>query len=130
MDEPVHRHAVVIEDDDDIRHLLETVLSQAGFEVTARANGYDGIEAVRAVNPIVVTLDVNMPGMDGFETAKRIRAFSQRVPTTTSRSPSGLASSALGSRRCCGGRGRSRETSLRARLHRRVAARNLRCTPR
>jgi len=77
MDAPGRRHAVVIEDDDDIRHLLETVLSQAGFEVTARANGYDGIEAVRAVNPIVVTLDVNMPGIDGFETAKRIRTFSQ-----------------------------------------------------
>ena len=73
--EPVRR-AVVIEDDDDIRHLLETVLSQAGFEVTARSNGYDGIEAVRTVVPTIVTLDVNMPGIDGFETAKRIRAFS------------------------------------------------------
>jgi len=73
--EPVRR-AVVIEDDDDIRHLLETVLSQAGFEVTARSNGYEGIEAVRAVQPTVITLDVNMPGIDGFETAKRIRAFS------------------------------------------------------
>jgi two-component system OmpR family response regulator len=70
------RRAVVIEDDDDIRHLLETVLAQAGFEVTARSNGYDGVEAVRAVSPAVVTLDVNMPGMDGFETAKRIRLFS------------------------------------------------------
>jgi DNA-binding response OmpR family regulator len=73
--DPVRR-AVVIEDDDDIRHLLETVLNQAGFEVTARSNGYDGIEAVRSVVPTVVTLDVNMPGIDGFETAKRIRAFS------------------------------------------------------
>jgi two-component system OmpR family response regulator len=73
--EPVRR-AVVIEDDDDIRHLLETVLNQAGFEVTARSNGYDGIEAVRLTAPTVVTLDVNMPGIDGFETAKRIRAFS------------------------------------------------------
>jgi two-component system OmpR family response regulator len=73
--EPVRR-AVVIEDDDDIRHLLETVLAQAGFEVTARSNGYDGVDAVRAVSPVVVTLDVNMPGMDGFETAKRIRQFS------------------------------------------------------
>jgi two-component system OmpR family response regulator len=70
------RRAVVIEDDDDIRHLLETVLAQAGFEVTARSNGYDGVDAVRAVSPTVVTLDVNMPGMDGFETAKRIRQFS------------------------------------------------------
>lgn len=73
--EPVRR-AVVIEDDDDIRHLLETVLNQAGFQVTACANGYDGIEAVRAASPTVVTLDVNMPGIDGFETAKRIRTFS------------------------------------------------------
>ncbi len=70
------RVAVVIEDDDDIRNLLETVLTQGGFEVVARANGLDGIEAVRTFEPTVTTLDVNMPGIDGFETAKRIRAFS------------------------------------------------------
>ncbi|GAA2084550.1 response regulator transcription factor [Pseudolysinimonas kribbensis] len=70
------RVAVVIEDDDDIRNLLETVLTQGGFEVVARSNGLDGIEAVRAFSPTVTTLDVNMPGIDGFETAKRIRAFS------------------------------------------------------
>ena len=38
--------------------------------------GLDGIELVREHDPIVTTLDVSMPGMDGFETAKRIRAFS------------------------------------------------------
>jgi two-component system, OmpR family, response regulator len=70
------RVAVVIEDDDDIRNLLETVLTQGGFEVVARSNGLDGIEAVRSFNPTVTTLDVNMPGIDGFETAKRIRTFS------------------------------------------------------
>ncbi|MGN6326198.1 response regulator transcription factor [Pseudolysinimonas sp.] len=70
------RVAVVIEDDDDIRNLLETVLTQGGFEVVARSNGLDGIEAVRTFEPTVTTLDVNMPGIDGFETAKRIRAFS------------------------------------------------------
>lgn len=76
MDSPGRRYAVVIEDDDDIRHLLESVLTQAGFDVTACSNGYDGIEAVREIRPMVVTLDVNMPGIDGFETAKRIRSFS------------------------------------------------------
>lgn len=70
------RVAVVIEDDDDIRHLLETVLTQAGFRVVATSNGADGVEAVRANDPVVTTLDVNMPGMDGFETARRIRSFS------------------------------------------------------
>ena len=70
------RVAVVIEDEEDIRSLLSTVLSQAGFDVHGAANGQDGIDLVREHRPIVTTLDVNMPGMDGFETAKRIRAFS------------------------------------------------------
>jgi two-component system OmpR family response regulator len=70
------RVAVIIEDDADIRHLLEAVLTQAGFNAIATSNGLDGIRAVRAYDPIVTTLDVSMPGMDGFETAKRIRAFS------------------------------------------------------
>jgi two-component system OmpR family response regulator len=70
------RVAVVIEDDADIRHLLETVLTQAGFQTISAGNGVDGVEAVRRYQPVVTTLDVNMPGMDGFETARRIRDFS------------------------------------------------------
>jgi len=70
------RVAVVIEDEEDIRNLLETVLTQAGFTVVATSNGLDGLAAVSELNPVVTTLDVNMPGMDGFETARRIRAFS------------------------------------------------------
>lgn len=70
------RIAVVIEDEADIRSLLSTVLGQAGFEVHGAANGADGVELVRERRPLVTTLDVNMPGMDGFETAKRIRAIS------------------------------------------------------
>ncbi len=60
----------------DIRNLIDTVLSQAGFQVITAANGQEGVEAVRRYDPIVTTLDVNMPGMDGFEVARRIRAFS------------------------------------------------------
>jgi DNA-binding response OmpR family regulator len=70
------RVAVVIEDEADIRSLLSTVLAQAGFEVHGAANGVEGVELVREHRPLVTTLDVNMPGMDGFETAKRIRAIS------------------------------------------------------
>jgi len=70
------RYAVVIDDDSDIRQLLVDVLTQAGFQAIPTSNGLDGLAAVRTFDPIVTTLDVNMPGMDGFETAKRIRAFS------------------------------------------------------
>jgi DNA-binding response OmpR family regulator len=70
------RVAVVIEDEEDIRSLLSTVLSQAGFQVHGASNGAEGLDLVRAHRPVVTTLDINMPGMDGFETAKRIRAIS------------------------------------------------------
>lgn len=71
------RTAVIIEDDADIRHLLEAVLSDAGFHTIATGNGLDGVQAVRAYDPIVTTLDMGMPGIDGLETARRIRQFSQ-----------------------------------------------------
>jgi len=77
MDSPqTPRYAVVIDDDSDIRQLLVDVLTQAGFQAIPTSNGLDGLAAVRQFDPIVTTLDVNMPGMDGFETAKRIRGFS------------------------------------------------------
>ncbi len=65
--------AVVIDDDPDVRDLLVQVLSSAGFSVIAAENGYEGVEAVFAHNPDITTLDVNMPGIDGYETARRIR---------------------------------------------------------
>lgn len=70
------RVAVVVEDEADIRTLLATVLEQAGFVVHAAATGLEGLDMVRRFDPVVTTLDVNMPGMDGFETAKRIRTVS------------------------------------------------------
>ncbi|SFH24361.1 response regulator transcription factor [Cryobacterium levicorallinum] len=76
FDNGERRVAVIIEDDADIRNLLEAVLTQAGFETIPTSNGLDGIAAVREHYPIVTTLDVSMPGIDGFETARRIRAFS------------------------------------------------------
>lgn len=74
MDET--RRAVVIEDEDDIRTLLVAMLEQAGFDVFGAADGAEGLALVRQHDPLVTTLDVNMPGMDGFEVAKRIRAQS------------------------------------------------------
>jgi DNA-binding response OmpR family regulator len=70
------RVAVVIEDDADIRNLLEAILGQAGFACHTTANGPDGIEAIRQHEPILTTLDISLPGIDGFEVARQIRSFS------------------------------------------------------
>jgi len=67
------RRAVVIEDDGDIRHLISHALSDIGLEVTTAATGPAGIDAVQAVDPDVVTLDLGLPGIDGIEVCRRIR---------------------------------------------------------
>lgn len=80
------RVAVVIEDDVDIRTLIATVLDGSGFVVHTASGGLEGIELVRAHSPAVTTLDVSMPGIDGFETARRIREFSTtRILMVTAR---------------------------------------------
>ena len=68
--------AVVVEDDEDVRHLVEAVLSQAGFDVHGAASGRAGVEAVRSRKASVVTLDVGLHDIDGFEVLRRIREFS------------------------------------------------------
>ncbi|MFC5927987.1 response regulator transcription factor [Cryobacterium melibiosiphilum] len=67
---------MVIEDDPDVRELLESLLREAGFTVRVAANGFDGLGIIAQVEPMITTLDVTMPGMDGFETLRRIRAIS------------------------------------------------------
>jgi len=70
------RVAVVIEDDADIRNLLAAILDQAGFTCHSCESGQEGIDAVRTYDPILTTLDISLPGIDGFEVARQIRAFS------------------------------------------------------
>ncbi|MCR2815896.1 response regulator transcription factor [Microbacterium jiangjiandongii] len=65
--------AVIVEDDPDIRHLLVEVLEAMGFSTVSVGNGIDGVRAVLSYQPLITTLDVTMPGIDGFEAARRIR---------------------------------------------------------
>ena len=65
--------AVVIEDDPAIREILDMVLQQNGFSVVLCADGQSGLAAVEAHRPLLTTCDVQMPGMDGFAVARRIR---------------------------------------------------------
>ncbi|MCZ9884249.1 response regulator transcription factor [Arthrobacter sp. B2a2-09] len=68
--------AVVIEDDEDVRNLVDAILKEAGFVVHSAATGREGVEVVRAQHASVVTLDVGLPDMDGHEVLRRIRQFS------------------------------------------------------
>jgi two-component system OmpR family response regulator len=70
------RVGLVIEDDQDIRELVRTVLTQAGFDVTVAGSGAEGVLAAKTLNPDVITLDLGLPDIDGFEVSRQIREFS------------------------------------------------------
>ena len=69
------RRALVVEDDDDVRALVEFTLSTQGFLVHSVSGGLAAVEAVRSFDPDLVTLDLGLPGIDGIETCRRIREF-------------------------------------------------------
>ncbi|MGZ4498202.1 MAG: response regulator transcription factor [Nocardioides sp.] len=70
------RKALVVEDDEDIRSLIEFTLSTQGFAVMTVESGLEGVEAVRQHDPDLVTLDLGLPGIDGIEACRRIREIS------------------------------------------------------
>ncbi|MBT2485020.1 MULTISPECIES: response regulator transcription factor [unclassified Microbacterium] len=67
---------VIIEDDAGVRSLLDEVFLAAGFHTVLAGSGLEGLAAVEAHTPLITTLDINLPGIDGFEVARRIRKVS------------------------------------------------------
>ena len=65
---------LVVDDDDVIRQLISVNLELEGFEVSTAVDGQDCLEKVKDIRPDVVTLDIMMPRLDGWEAASRLRA--------------------------------------------------------
>jgi|SRR5699024_491972 len=66
--------ALVIEDDDDIRGLLEVILEQAGYAVTATATGAAGMEALAMQEPDLLLVDVGLPDVEGYDLVRQARS--------------------------------------------------------
>lgn len=67
---------LVVDDDQRIINFLALKLKTSGYEVLTANNGSDALEMVQAEEPDIMVLDLIMPGMDGFETLKQVRAVS------------------------------------------------------
>ena len=65
---------LVVDDEASIRDLVTTALEFVGFEVAAAADGMRGLAAVADFAPDLVLLDISMPGLDGLEVCRRMRA--------------------------------------------------------
>jgi two-component system response regulator PrrA len=71
---------LVVDDDEGVRASLERGLRLSGFTVRTAADGETALDAVEQSVPACLVLDVNMPGIDGVEVVRRLRATGVDVP--------------------------------------------------
>ena len=65
---------LIVEDYDDVRRMLRVLLEFEEFQVVEAATGSEALEAIKKQPPDVILMDLALPGFDGFETIRRIRA--------------------------------------------------------
>jgi two-component system OmpR family response regulator len=71
---------LVVDDDEFIRDLTSSALRIAGFATTTASSGLDALACIERQRPALVVLDVGLPGVDGFEVCRRLRAGGDQTP--------------------------------------------------
>jgi DNA-binding response OmpR family regulator len=73
---------LVVEDNEDSRKIIETILESADYEVAIAVNGRDGVAIAREKSPELIIMDIMMPEMDGISALKELRDSPQtsRIP--------------------------------------------------
>lgn len=80
MDSETKKKIMVVDDEADFSFAMEYWLKSKGYEVKIAPDGYKAIDLVKDFKPDLVFLDLNMPGIDGVETLRRIRELDKEVP--------------------------------------------------
>jgi two-component system cell cycle response regulator DivK len=65
---------LVIEDHEDNRRIMRDLLTSSGYEVIEAVSGEEGVTAADTHRPDLILLDIQLPGIDGYEVARRIKA--------------------------------------------------------
>jgi len=71
---------LIVEDDADNREMMRILLESSGHEVHDAADGTSGVEIATRLQPDIVLIDIGLPGLDGYEVARRIRAVLKDGP--------------------------------------------------
>lgn len=70
----MRKHVLIVEDDEDILELITYRLEREAYEVTGVASGEDGVDAARLEKPDIILLDLMLPGIDGLDVCRRLKA--------------------------------------------------------
>ncbi|HKV46947.1 MAG TPA: ATP-binding protein [Candidatus Acidoferrales bacterium] len=71
---PLAETILVIDDDPAVRDLMSRFLLKLGYHVVSAVNGDEGLKLAKVLRPVVITLDVVMPGLDGWEVLKQLKS--------------------------------------------------------
>jgi len=71
---PEKRRILIVDDNKDGADSLAMLLSMLGYEATTAHNGYEALDSVHAHPPDLIFLDIGLPGIDGYEVARRLRS--------------------------------------------------------
>jgi CheY-like chemotaxis protein len=64
---------LIVDDEDGVLYLISTILKKAGHETITASSGEECFEVLKTIKPDLILLDVMMPGLDGYDTCKRIK---------------------------------------------------------
>ena len=70
---------LIIDDDQDVRNILQSFLSGAGYTVLEAEDGESGLEMAVLEQPDLILLDINMPGMDGIQVCRKLRSDPKNI---------------------------------------------------